>query len=107
MSNIKIAKITRVCETKVWIEGDILGSKHVMVQHEGHDPTTYCTFFYDHRYTNNGMIHKAAERVAISIGAKEPVLYERREIEFAPELIESTESHVSQKEKEGKEDGPR
>lgn len=71
-------QVIEIFATKVWIEDDFLGDKHVMVQHQdGHSkPFTYCTFFYDYAYTDNATISKTAERMALALGATEPV--ERR-----------------------------
>ena len=73
-------KIEPVCAVKifdrrVWIEEDFFGSKHVMVQHEGHDGKTfcYCTFNYSHAHTSNSTIRSEALLMAMRIGANEPV----------------------------------
>nr|CDM12472.1 hypothetical protein [Vibrio vulnificus] len=41
------AKVVMVFPRKVWIESDIMGSRHVMVQHDDGVslPFTYCSFF--------------------------------------------------------------
>lgn len=76
------ATLIHVYPTRVWIESDFLGDKHVVMQHDapGCDPFTYCTLHYDHRYTSNAMQVRAAETIAISLGAKEPVEHKHREI---------------------------
>jgi hypothetical protein len=68
---------THVYGNKVWIEGDMNGSKHVMVQSEvpALGPACYCTFYYVYPYTDNARIRLEAERVAKSLGATDPVEY--------------------------------
>lgn len=75
MPEIKTAKITNVFKTEIWIENHFIGSKSVMIQHEGCEPFCYCTFNYNYQYTDNSSIKRAAEKMAISLGAKEPVIY--------------------------------
>ena len=72
----------KVCERKVWIEQDVTGSKHVMVQHDSpnFEPFCYCTFNYDYGYTDNSAIRERAESVAKSLGASDPVEYRHRDI---------------------------
>lgn len=67
--------IVKVFEKKIWIETDIMGDAHVMVQHDDDksEPFTYCSFFYDHRYTSNSSIRASAINMARSLGAAEPV----------------------------------
>lgn len=65
--------LAEVFDKKIWIESDFLGSRCVMVQHEGCEPFQYCAFFYDYRYTSNAEIHQAADNMAKSLGAKHPV----------------------------------
>ena len=35
MSNIKTAKIVKVYDTRIWVESDFWGIKHIMISHEG------------------------------------------------------------------------
>lgn len=81
---LEVVEIVKICETKVWIESDILGCKHVMLQHEGCEPFTWCTFNYDYRYTSNGKIWAAAENMAIALGAVEPIDRKHREWKLTP-----------------------
>jgi hypothetical protein len=66
----------------IWIESDIFGSKHVMVQDDDLEPFTYCTFYYDYRYTYNSNIRRMAEAIAFSIGAEHPIEYRNREFKM-------------------------
>jgi hypothetical protein len=71
---METAKLVRVYETRVWIESDLLGRKHVMVQSDapGSKPFQYATFFYDYAYTSNAGMRAAAWAVAESIGGVPP-----------------------------------
>ena len=68
----------------VWIETDIAGSKHVMIQHDHpkSEPFTYCTFNYDYAYTSNVGIRSEAENMALALGATRPVEDRFRGIAF-------------------------
>lgn len=83
---MKTAEIVKIYEKKIWIEGDFFGNKHVMIQHQDgeSEPFTYCTFNYDHRYTCNSIILDSAEKMAIDLGASEPVERQTREFKLAP-----------------------
>lgn len=78
---MKTAEIVHVYETKVWVEVDMMGSKHVMIQHQapGCEPFCYCSFHYNYAYTDNANIRREAERMALAIGATEPVEFRERE----------------------------
>jgi len=72
-----------VFTSKVWIEGDMMGNHHVMVKHaiKNAEPFNFCSFFYNYAYNDNNSIRAMAEKMAISLGAEEPVKYQIREIE--------------------------
>lgn len=72
--------ITKLLTPKIWVESDIAGNQHVMMQYDDSPPFKYCSFFYDYAYTNNAMIISQSINLAISLGAKEPV--ERKHITF-------------------------
>jgi len=76
------ATVVHVYKTKVWIEDDIMGSRHVMLQHETCEPFTYCTFHYNWAYTSNAGTHAAATAMALSLGATEPVEHRIRELKW-------------------------
>lgn len=85
------ARVVKILPTKIWIESDMMGSRHVVIQHEGFgEPFTYASFHYDYAYTSNAGIADAANRLAIALGAPEPVEQRRREMHFptAEELRE-------------------
>ena len=73
---LQVVEIAYVYKTKIWIEDDMMGARHVMLQHETCEPFTYCSFHYDYRYTSNAGTHSAAQAMAFSLGATEPI--ERR-----------------------------
>lgn len=72
-----------ILPTKVWVENDFFGGRHVMVQHEGLEPFTYASFFYDWRYTSNSGTWDAACRLALSLGAQEPVESRMRKLDLS------------------------
>lgn len=76
-TKIQTAKLVKVYGKSIWIESDIMGSRHVMVQHEGCEPFRYCSFHYDHRYTDNASTLYSAENVALMMGAEEPITHKQ------------------------------
>lgn len=74
----------RILPTRVWVENDFFGGRHVMLQHEGLEPFTYASFHYDWRYTSNSGTWDAACRLAASLGAQEPVESRMRELSMNP-----------------------
>lgn len=85
------AKVVEILPTRIWIESDMMGSRHVMVHHEGFgDPFTYATFHYNYAYTSNAGTWDAANNLALSLGATEPVQQRSRglHIPTAEELRE-------------------
>ena len=75
-----IAKIVSIAPSKIWIESGIFGERAVMIQHEGCEPFEYALFAYDYRYTSNSGTWEAARRVALSLGATEPVEHRNRDL---------------------------
>ncbi|HGS5440713.1 TPA: hypothetical protein ACMDUN_002462 [Vibrio cholerae] len=76
-------EIIKVFERKIWIESDIMGSRHVMIQHQDgiSKPFTYCSFFYDYAHTSNAGTMSQAESMAKALGAKEPIEHKHRSLE--------------------------
>ena len=68
-------------DRKVWIQKDVTGQCHVLVQIEGLDevPFVCCTFHYAYRHTSNDQQRQQATALARSLGAAEPV-----EIRYGP-----------------------
>lgn len=79
---MEIVEVNKVYANRVWVESDLFGSKHVMVQSEapGRGPFCYCSFNYAYGYTDNMSVHDAARNMAISLGAQEPVDFRMREL---------------------------
>lgn len=73
MEEVKTAQIVKIYPTAIWVDSDFVGDRHVMMQHEGCEPFAYATFHYDYRYTSNAGTWAAAEALALSLGATEPV----------------------------------
>jgi hypothetical protein len=81
---METVEIVKVYENKVWVESNLFGGKHVMVQRASPraEPFCYCSFHYGYGYTDNASIHNAATRMAISLGATEPVEFRTRPFEL-------------------------
>lgn len=84
MESIQTVEIKEIFEQKVWIESDFMGSKHVMIQHQDGEsrPFCYCSFHYNYAYTSNSGVREQAEKMAIQLGAGEPVEYKSRPFNF-------------------------
>lgn len=87
IETLEPVSIVKIIETKIWIESDIAGSKHVVIQHQDGAslPFTYCSFFYNYAFTSNASIRQAAENMAIALGAKEPIEYKERSLKYKSE----------------------
>jgi hypothetical protein len=81
MQPVETVEVVHVYERTVWVEADFFGNKHVMVHHQapGEEPFCYCTFFYDCKHTDNASIRRAAGRMAVALGAVEPVEIRNRQ----------------------------
>lgn len=80
MTKLNIVEIVEIMPTKIWIEDDLFGSRHVVMQHEGCDPFVYASFHYDYRYTSNSSTYRAAHDLAKSLGAVEPIEHKGRDL---------------------------
>lgn len=76
-------EVVNVFDRKIWIESDSFGSKHVMIQHDDgeSEPFQYCSFYYDYGHTSNSVTLESAKRIALSLGAVEPVEVRHRPYE--------------------------
>ena len=81
--NIGTATLVEILPTAIWIESDMLGSRHVVLQHQGHEPFTYASFHYDYRYTSNSGTYSAAEQLALALGATKPIEHRQRPFRFS------------------------
>ena len=85
MKNENIAQeliVVEILPTKIWIENDIFGSRHVVLQHDGMEPFTYATFGYSYAYTSNSETSAMAKELAMRLGATEPVEQRHRNFVF-------------------------
>ena len=80
MEPIQHVTLVEVYKSNVWIESDLFGARHVVVQHEGCDSFTYASFYYDYRYTTNAGTRSAAIELALQLGAANPVEHRNREL---------------------------
>ena len=89
-ATIRTGEIVEVYPTAIWIESDLFGGQHVMVQHQapGREPFCYASFYYDYAYTSNSSIRAAAERLARQLGASDPVEYRARSFPKRPSADE-------------------
>lgn len=84
-------EVVQILPTKVWIESDMMGARHVVMHHQGYgEPFTYASFHYDYAYTSNAGTWAAAHSLALALGATEPVEQRHRDMPFptADELRE-------------------
>lgn len=91
---IETATIERILPTRIWIESDMMGGRHVVLQHEGCEPFDYASFGYDYRYTSNSGTMEAARSIALALGATEPIEQRTRDFEVdeaAVKLYEAAE----------------
>lgn len=91
---VPTVKVVEILPTKVWIESDMMGARHVVMHHQGYgEPFTYASFHYDYAYTSNGGTWDAAHRLALDLGATEPVEQRQRDFHF-PTADESRETDL-------------
>lgn len=84
-AKLQTGTLVSVYDTKIWIESDMVGARHVMVEHQvpGCEPFCYASFHYDYRYTRNSGTHQTAEALAKSLGATEPIEHRSRSMRVA------------------------
>lgn len=88
-----ILGVLQILPTKVWIEDDMMGSRHVLLQTEGfEEPFIYATFNYNYAYTSNAQTLQEATKLAIRLGATEPV--ERRYQEWKAPTAEELRERI-------------
>lgn len=88
MEPLKTVRVAKILETTIWIESGFAGDRYVVVQHEGMEPFTYATFHYRYGYTDNaGTLHEAT-RLALQLGATEPVQIRQRDMPKMPDADE-------------------
>ena len=78
---VPTVKAVEMLPTRVWIESDMMGARHVVMHHEGFgEPFTYASFHYNYAYTSNSGTWGAAHRLALQLGAAEPVEQRQRDL---------------------------
>jgi hypothetical protein len=80
MSEVKRVEIVKIYPTACWIEDDIMGARHLMLQHEGMEPFCYASFHYSYAYTSNAGTHDAAHQLAAALGFTEPIEHRVRSV---------------------------
>lgn len=86
--------IVEILPTRIWIENDVMGARHVVMHHQDFgEPFTYATFHYEYGYTSNSGTWDQANTLALALGATEPVEHRPRELSMptADELREQIE----------------
>ncbi|MGJ7613926.1 MULTISPECIES: hypothetical protein [unclassified Variovorax] len=73
-----------ILPTKIWIENTIFGQRIVVVQHEGMPSFDYCIFNYRYGYTDNASTWAAAQDMARSLGAVDPIEVRYRQLDPQP-----------------------
>ena len=68
---VQTVEIVKIFPTHYWVESDVLGTKHIMVQHEGMEPFTYASFNYDYAFTDNATIHMQIVNMMKQFGVEE------------------------------------
>lgn len=77
---VQTVEIVKIFPTHYWVESDVLGTKHIMVQHEGMEPFTYASFNYDYGYTSNSQIHNDVVAMMARFGIEEKdIVYKYRD----------------------------
>ena len=80
---METAEIVEVFENKVWVEHDIWGKAHVMLQSAmtGSEPVCAVTVHYAWPYIDNAARDKVATQVAEMFGAVKPIEFRFRELQ--------------------------
>jgi len=68
MEEIKTVEIVKIYPTRYWVERDLFGSAHIMIQHEGMHSFCYASFNYDYAYTSNAGVHNAVVNLMAGFG---------------------------------------
>jgi hypothetical protein len=80
---METAEIVEVFENMAWVEHDIMGDAHVMLQSAapGSEPKCVVTVRYAYPYIDNATRDQVATRVAEMFGAVKPVEFRFRELQ--------------------------
>ena len=74
--------IEKIYATHIWVERDLMGSNHIMIQHEVADkPFCYMSLHYDYAYTSNSTMHNVTELIMKQVFGieKEDIVWKSRE----------------------------
>jgi hypothetical protein len=74
--------VVEILPTRIWVESDLLGARHVVLQHEGMEAFTYASFHYRYGYTDNSGTYAAAEALATQLGAAQPIEHRTRDMKL-------------------------
>jgi hypothetical protein len=83
-----------ILPTAIWIENDMFGGRAVMMQHQGMDEFEYAKFGYQYPYSSNSGTWDAAVKMAISLGAKEPVEVRHRGVDWKIHTADELRSEI-------------
>ena len=70
---LKEVTVVEILPTQIWIENGMFGDRSVVLQHQGMEPFVYARFGYNYAYTSNAGTWDAAQKLALSLGATEPI----------------------------------
>jgi hypothetical protein len=66
----------------IWVESDMMGDHHIMVKRSvKQESFNYCTFHHIKGVMEEDKVRLSAERTAIALGAKKPVLIKPLELD--------------------------
>ena len=96
---VKKVTIEKILETKVWVEKDMFGSNHIMIQHEDFGkPFTYVSINYDYGYTSNATRDWLTTQIIEQYFGieREEIVWKDRPIEpkSAEEIVKQLESEI-------------
>lgn len=92
---VPIATVVEILPTRIWVESDMMGARHVVMHHQSFgEPFTYASFYYDYAYTSNGGTWDAAHGLALALGATEPVEQRQREFDWSPPNPEKVREQI-------------
>jgi hypothetical protein len=81
MSEIRTVEIVGMYPTKYWVEKDMFGGAHIMVQHDTMHVFEYASFNYDYAYTSNSGVHNEIVNMMKRFGiAEKDIEYKSREL---------------------------
>ena len=88
---LKEVTVVEILPTQIWIENGMFGDRSVVLQHQGMDPFVYARFGYNYAYTSNAGTWDAAQKLALSLGATEPIEVRQGEMPEMPTADELRE----------------